>query len=93
MKAQRNLIQNTISTSIAGLLALGLATSATSALAADADKENWIRTRQSGNTLPKALARRWAEKLPLRSKSARCIRVLDILLLGKFQKLRAHGFE
>jgi uncharacterized membrane protein len=39
MKEQRSLIQNTISTSIAGLLALGLATTATTALAQEAKEK------------------------------------------------------
>ena len=48
MKEQRSLIQNTISTSIAGLLALGLATTAVSAFAADAEKEKCFGVAAAG---------------------------------------------
>ena len=48
MTASRTLIQNTISTSIAGLLALGLATTATSAFAADAEKEKCYGVAAAG---------------------------------------------
>lgn len=48
MKAQRSLIQNTLSTSIAGLLALGLATTAASAVAADAEKEKCFGVAVAG---------------------------------------------
>ena len=51
MKEQRSLIQNTISTSIAGLLALGLATTAATAFAQDAakaDKEKCFGVAAAG---------------------------------------------
>ena len=48
MKEQSKLIQNTISTSIAGLLALGLAVAAGSAVAADADKEKCFGVTTAG---------------------------------------------
>ena len=48
MTASRSLIQNTISTSIAGLLALGLATTAASAFAADAEKEKCFGVATAG---------------------------------------------
>ena len=48
MKASRNLIQNTISTSIAGLLALGLTAAAGSAFAADAAKEKCFGIAAAG---------------------------------------------
>ena len=48
MKASRSLIQNTISTSIAGLLALGLTAAAGSAFAADAEKEKCFGIAAAG---------------------------------------------
>lgn len=48
MKEQRSLIQNTISTSIAGLLALGLATTAATAFAQDAAKEKCFGVAAAG---------------------------------------------
>lgn len=48
MKDQRTVIQNTIQASIAGLLALGIATSAGSALAAEEAKEKCYGIAEAG---------------------------------------------